>query len=190
MRRRRPSTEAVSSDVGMILMVVIAVILTASVGAIVFDLGDRLDGPGSTAGVTTDADVSEGFFSGDNYKISLTHVAGDTIDSEEAELIVRASAGTVRVSFADFEGEARRFRKSSSKVTEVTGPGTPPGDDVIYTFSGNRMPAELGPGDSIEVVVRRDAIGENEDVEIVLVDTADEKVVSRHVVGSDEFPEP
>jgi FlaG/FlaF family flagellin (archaellin) len=189
MRSGSGSTKAVSSDVGVVLMVVVAVILAASVGVIAFDLGERLDGPGSVAGVTTDARVSDGFFSGGNYRVTLSHVAGDSLGSEDVRLIVRASAGVARVEFEEFEGEARRFRESSSKIETVTGPGSPPGDDVIYTFSGNRMPAEFGPGDRVKVVVRRDAVGED-GVEVVLVDTTEEKVVSKNEIPSDRFPGP
>ena len=188
MRPKR-SAKAVSSNVGVILMVVVAVVLAAAVGVTVFDLQDKLQDPGTVAGVTTDARVADGYFSGGNYKVVLTHVAGDSIDSEDTELVVRTSKGVARVEFADYEGEASRFRESSSKVERVTGPGSPPGDDIIYTFAGNSMPAEFGPSDHIEVVVRTSVVSENDEVEIVLVDTAEENVVSEHEIQADEFPD-
>ena len=171
------------------MMIVVAVVLAAAVGVTVFDIQDRLKDPGTVAGVTTDARIADGYFAGGNYKVVLTHVAGDSIDSENVELVVRTSKGVARVEFSDFEDEARRFKESSSKVERVTGPGSPPGDDIIHTYSGNKMPAEFGPGDSIEVVVRTSAVSENDVVEIVLVDTAEEKVVSQHEIQADEFPD-
>ncbi len=188
--RTEGRTNAVSSNVGVVLMLVIAVVLAAAVGVVVFDLQDRLKQPGSVAGVTTDAGVADGYFAGGNYKVVLSHVAGDSLGSKDTELVVRTSKGVARVEFADFEGdeEARRFRESSSKVESVTGPGSPPGDGVIYTFSGNSMPGEFGPGDRIEVIIRSGAVDKNEEVEIVLVDTSDKKVVSEHSIPGSEFP--
>lgn len=187
--RTEGRTNAVSLNVGVVLMLVIAVVLAASVGVVVFDLQDRLKQPGSVAGVTTDAGVADGYFAGGKYKVVLSHVAGDSLDSEDTRLIVRSSAGTARVEFADFNDEAKKFRESSSKIEEVTGPGgSHPGDKVIYTFSGNSMPAEFGPGDLIEVVILPGAVDKNEEVEIVLVDTSDKKVVSEHSIPGSEFP--
>lgn len=186
--RTEGRAKAVSSNVGVVLMLVIAVVLAASVGVVVFDLQDRLKQPGSVAGVTTDAGVADGYFAGGNYKVVLSHVAGDSLGSEDTELVVRTSGGVARVEFAGFDGEARRFRESSSKVESVTGPGSPPGDGVIYTFSGNSMPGEFGPGDRIEVIIRSGAVDKNEEVEIVLVDTSDKKVVSEHSIPGSEFP--
>ena len=186
--RTEGRTNAVSSNIGVVLMLVIAVVLAAAVGVTVFDLQDRLKQPGSVAGVTTDAGVADGYFAGGNYKVVLSHVAGDSLGSEDTELVVRTSGGVARVEFAGFDGEARRFRESSSKVESVTGPGNPPGDGVIYTFSGNSMPGEFGPGDSIEVVIRSGAVDKNEEVEIVLVDASDKKVASEHSIPGSEFP--
>jgi flagellin-like protein len=180
--------KGISPVIGVILMVAITVILAGVIGTNLLGLQDRLEEPGAVAGITADAEVSEGYFAGGNYKVVLTHVAGDKLDSEDTRLIVRSSAGTARVDFADFPDEAKQFRESSSKIEEVTGPGgSYPGDKVIYTFSGNKMPAEFRPGDSIEVVVLKSAVG-GEEVEVVLVDTEEKKVMSKSEIPSGEFP--
>ena len=74
---------AVSPVIGVILMVAITVILAAVIGTFVLGLGDSLGDSQPTAQIGLEAGVD-----GSNGSVTFSHDGGDSIDSENLELVI------------------------------------------------------------------------------------------------------
>lgn len=85
------SSRAVSSVIGVVLMVGVVVILASVVGVFALGTTENIKEPAPTVGQT-----SGEFEPGPNKQVvRITHIAGDTINVENIEIIVRASGSEV-----------------------------------------------------------------------------------------------
>ncbi|NLV11822.1 type IV pilin [Haloarcula argentinensis] len=87
------TNRAVSSIISVILMVAIAVILTATISLFVLGFTEDLNDTAPVVGQT-----SGEFEPGSNFDqqlVRITHVAGDNVDVENIEIVVRASGPDV-----------------------------------------------------------------------------------------------
>jgi len=83
------NNRAVSPVVATILVVAIVVILAATISVVVLDTTEEINEPTPNVAETTgEFEPGAGF---GNQDVKITHVAGDDVEVEEIEIIVRAS---------------------------------------------------------------------------------------------------
>ena len=100
---------AVSPIISVILMVAITIILAATISTLVLGFTDDLNEPAPNVAETTgEFTVAEGV-AGDEQTVQITHVAGDSVDVEEIEIVVRASGSSLNT-------EARLFNLPSDGI--------------------------------------------------------------------------
>lgn len=145
---------AISSVIATILMVAIVVILTAAVSVAFFDVTENIREPAPNVADTTGefeagSDASE-------QVVRITYVAGDSVDVEEIEIIVRASGPgadlPTGVRLVDLPGDGNEPRALADENIQ----GLQGSDAQIYNDfieQGGRFPFGSDyPGDRIIVV--------------------------------------
>ena len=190
---------AVTPVISTILVVAIVVILAATVSVAFLGITENLAEPAPLISDTTgEFDAGSG---GDRQIVRITHVAGDSVEVEDIEIIVRASgpdsdlpteARLVNLP-ADVDGFCTNGRLTRSKNIE--------GDyDLIQEGCPNRngpFPQVLqvitdadsntwSPGRTIQFQIRSDRAdfspgGEADELEVIIVHTPSKAIISEHV---------
>jgi flagellin-like protein len=94
---------AVSPAIATILMVAIAVVLAATTSVFVLDLGESVQDPGPMIGESSGEFIAGG--DGDDQVVRITHIAGDTVNVENVEIVVRAPDCNEQVRLVDLPGD-------------------------------------------------------------------------------------
>jgi flagellin-like protein len=94
---------AVSPVISTILMVAIAVILAATISVFVLDIGEDIQNPGPNVAESSGEFIAGS--DGDKQVVRITHVAGDTVNVENIEIIVRAPDCDEQVRLVDLPGD-------------------------------------------------------------------------------------
>ena len=87
------TVRGVSSVVSVILMVAVVVVLASTVSVLALGFTERFDEPAPNVAQTSGEFVPGG--ASDEQEVLLTHVAGDRVQVEDIEIIVRASGPEV-----------------------------------------------------------------------------------------------
>ena len=190
---------AVTPVISTILVVAIVVILAATVSVAFLGITENLTEPAPIVADTTgEFEAGPGNYS---QVVRITHVAGDSVEVEDIEIIVRASgpdsdlpteARLVNLP-ADVDGFCTNGRLTRSKNIE--------GDyDLIQEGCPNRngpFPQVLqvitdadsntwSPGRTIQFQIRSDRAdfspgGEADELEVIIVHTPSKAIISEHV---------
>ena len=94
---------AVVPIISIILMAAVVVILAATMSVLVFDIGDSIQEPGPNI-----AESSGEFVAGsddEDQVVRITHVAGDTVDVESIEIVLRVPEQGEQVRLVDLPGD-------------------------------------------------------------------------------------
>jgi flagellin-like protein len=97
---------SVSPVISVILMVAVVVILAAVLSVIVLGFSEDLDDPAPNVAETTGEFEAGG--NSDEQNVRITHIAGDKVDVEEIEIIVRVSrpnTDDIEVRLIDLPGD-------------------------------------------------------------------------------------
>jgi len=135
------------APIGTILLVAIAVILAAGVGAATFG-GAPLQEPAPTASLSLSADGDE---------LTIRHLGGDSLDADELRLKVTVDGDSLAhqppVPFFSSTG----FRPGPTGAFNVAGDTTlSPGETASFRIAGTNSPLPSA-GDSVEVTVYSDS---------------------------------
>ncbi len=167
----------VSPVVGVAMMIVIVVALVAVVGGGFLGMGGMLEDPGPYSGVETDAEITSSgsaSCSGDDV-VTITHLSGDPVPTENLELIIRIRGG-------EHEATITNLPTGGSTIDD----GNLEGDtDVIDESSGcvggALLEEEWVTGSALEFRVNHGEsttdLQPGDEIEIVAVDTESETIV-------------
>jgi len=130
------TNRAVSPTISVILMVAIAVILTATISIFVLGFTEDLNDTAPVVGQTSGEFVP----GADEQEVLITHVAGDSVAVENMEIVVRATGPDV-----DSETRLVNLPAEGSDIDSVNIEG-----DTGIISEG---PGESGPSDPNQVII-------------------------------------
>lgn len=174
-------------------MVAIVVILAATISVFVLGLGENLNDPAPNVGDTTgefqlEASASNNYQ--DNQIVRITHLAGENIDVEEIEIVVRASGPGVdaEARLVDLPAEGENIDSGNivgDKLVSTTAGefGAPEHDKIIIKEDSNVWSA----GDTIQFRIKTGVAdfrdGETPDadrLEVIIVHTESNAILSEN----------
>lgn len=138
----KDSDRAVSSVIGVVLMVAVTVILAASIGTFVLGLGDNQDDNQPSANLDIDVDDSS------EHEMTIEHMGGDTLRLSEFEIQVRdGDEESESASLPDAIAEDESTLEVGDSVTVPYSSGSDPTDNVrlIHTPSNSIFIDEIVP---------------------------------------------
>lgn len=91
----RNDHRGVSSVIAVILMVAVVIIFSTTISVFVLGFTVDLNEPAPNVAETTGEFTTADGKAGDEQTVRITHIAGDSVDVEELEIIVRASGPTL-----------------------------------------------------------------------------------------------
>lgn len=94
---------AVAPVISTILLVAVTVILASVIAVFVIGLGEDVENPGPNVGKSSGEFVAGG--QGDEQVVRITHVAGDPVNVENIEIIVRAIDCDTEATLVDLPGD-------------------------------------------------------------------------------------
>lgn len=158
---------AVSSVVGVVLLIALTVVLAGSIATFALNFGDELDEPGPYAGVTTDAEFDSG--NGCGEYVRLTHLTGDEVKTSDMRLLVRVRGGEMEATIENLPSTSSSFSSSANAPhvfgdTDVIDQGGcaggalledewGPGTAIVFRVNDGPTTTDLQPGDEVEVIV-------------------------------------
>jgi FlaG/FlaF family flagellin (archaellin) len=140
---------AVSSAIGVVLMVAAVVVVAATTAVFALGVGEKLDEPAPNVAETTGE-----FEVGDPQRVRITHVSGDVVPADEIEIVVRASgpevsaeARLVDLPALDQEKDPDNIISFFERDFESDDPSTWSSGDTI-AFNINQGGADFEEGDT------------------------------------------
>ncbi len=101
LQQLRTDDEAVSPVIGVILMVAVTVILAAVIASFVLGLGSTVEKSPQASFTFDFDDGGDGFDTGDNDAVTITHQSGEEIDASRVAVVVSDTRETSFASWAD-----------------------------------------------------------------------------------------
>ncbi|WP_254274021.1 type IV pilin [Haloarcula marina] len=144
LKRLIHDDDAVSPVIGVILMVAITVILAAVIATFVLGLGDNLSNTAPQASFSFDFEDNSG---GDD-SLTIVHDGGDTIRSEDLNIVVSGAQNEAGSDIGSYDGS------TFDSVTDVSA-GTSETIDATGDFTSGSGNLDLSPA-TVRVVYNAD----------------------------------
>lgn len=193
----KKADKGVSSAIATVLMVAIVVVLSATVSVSFFDVAEDVNEPAPNVADTTGEFVPGS--GGDEQVVRITHIAGDSIDIENIEIIVRASGPgddlPTEARLVNLPGDNGKFypalpneniEGNDDLITQNSGLFGRPPDKIIIKEDSNVWSA----GNTIQFAINsggadfRDSAqgdpNEADELEVIIVHTPSNSILAEH----------
>jgi flagellin-like protein len=174
MKTSMNSARGVSSVIGVVLMVAVAVILAAAVGTFALGFTNAIQEPAPQV-ANADAKLIADISGGGDQKVRITHRGGDTVNVSNLEIVVSFSDSSKRsrlvgiptdkIEASDFEGDDIWDGRNGIGTKGALAPSDPEGADgkwssgefIEFRITSGSVP--LSPGDRVYVKIVHEPSG-------------------------------